>query len=83
MQIRETWRPIWRLNFNVAYAYGIESFENLTADRLGALGTTTVATGVRIRTPRFAQVFVTWEHQWRSNDTTMDRVTLAVVRSFP
>lgn len=81
--VRETWRPRFRVNVNVAYAYGIESFEDLTADRLGALGASTLAAGLRIRTPQMTQLFVTWEHQWRSNDTKMDRVTLAVVRSLP
>jgi hypothetical protein len=80
---RETWRPAWRLNVNVAYAYGIENFEDLTADRIGALGANTIATGLRIRTAPFAQIFATWEHQWRSNDTVMDRFTLAVMKSFP
>ncbi|HEX4567156.1 MAG TPA: tetratricopeptide repeat protein [Vicinamibacterales bacterium] len=83
VMIRETWRPRWRLNVNVAYAYGIESFEDLTTDRLGALGATTFAAGVRIRTPQLAQIFATWEHQWRSNNTAMDRFTVAIVRSFP
>jgi hypothetical protein len=81
--VRETWRPIWRLNLNVAYAYGIESFEDLTTDRLGALGAKTVATSLRIRTPQLAQIFATWEHQRRSNNTTMDRFTLAIVKSLP
>jgi YaiO family outer membrane protein len=81
--VRETWRPRWRVNVNVAYAYGIESFEDLTADRLGALGATTLAGGLRIRTPRLTQIFLTWEHQWRSNDTVMDRVTLAMTHAFP
>lgn len=80
---RETWRPRWRLELNFAYAYGIESFEDLTADRLGALAGHTIAPGVRIRMRPFTQIFANWEHQWRSNDTVMDRVTLAVVRSFP
>jgi len=81
--LRETWRPRFRLNVSAGYAYGIESFEDLTADRIGALGATTASAGVRIRLAPMTQIFATWEHQWRSNDTRMDRVTLAVVRSFP
>jgi hypothetical protein len=81
--LRETWRPWWRVNMNVTYAYGIESFEHLTVDRLRSLGSTTLAAGLRIRTPSLAQIFATWEHQWRSNSTTMDRVTVTLMRSFP
>ena len=83
VQLRETWRGWRRVSLNAAYDYGIESFEDLTADRLRALGSNTMAGGVRIDTPSLAQVFATWEHQWRSNDTIMDRLTLSIVRSFP
>ena len=68
--LRDTWRGWRRVDVNVAYAYGIESFENLTADRLEALGATTIAAGLRIRVPSLTFVATTWEHQWRSNDTT-------------
>jgi tetratricopeptide (TPR) repeat protein len=81
--LRETWRAWRRLAVNLAYAYGIESFEDLTADRLGALGATTIATGLRINMPPLTLVFITWEHQWRSNDTTIDRLTVSIVRTFP
>jgi hypothetical protein len=68
---------------NVGYAYGIESFEDLTADRLQSLGATTIAVGLRIRVPSLTVVATTWEHQWRSNEMRMDRLTLSVVQSFP
>jgi YaiO family outer membrane protein len=81
--LRETWRAWRRVGVNVAYAYGIESFEDLTADRLQALGATTIAAGLRIRVPSLTSVAGTWEHQWRSNDTKIDRLTLSIVQSFP
>jgi hypothetical protein len=68
---------------HVAYAYGIESFENLTADRLDALGSTTIAAGLQFRVPSLTAVVTAWEHQWRSNDTRIDRLTLSFVQSFP
>ena len=81
--VRETWRGWRRVGVNVAYAYGIESFENLTADRLEGLGATTIAAGLQIRVPSLTFVATTWEHQWRSNDTRIDRLTLSVVQSVP
>jgi hypothetical protein len=81
--LRETWRGWRRVGVNVAYAYGIESFENLTADRLEVLGATTVAAGLRIRMPSLTSVATTWERQWRSNDTRVDRLTLSIEQSFP
>ena len=81
--LRETWRGWPRVALNLAYAYGIESFEDLTADRLGALGATTLATGVRIGMPSLTLMFVTWEHQRRSNNTAIDRFTVSITQTFP
>jgi thioredoxin-like negative regulator of GroEL len=81
--VRQIWRATWRVRLTAAYAYGIESFEDLASDRLGAFGATTAAFGARIRMSGLSQLFVTWEHQWRSNDTALDRLTLAVTRAFP
>ena len=81
--LRETWRGWRRVALQAAYAYGIENVENLTADRLRAVGATTVAVGLRISMPSLALVTTTWEHQWRTNDTAVGRLTLAIVQSFP
>lgn len=81
--LRGTWQRWRRTALQGAYAYGIESFEDLTADRLGALGTTTLAAGVRIDVASLTRITTTWEHQWRSNQTTIDRFTVSVVQSIP
>jgi hypothetical protein len=77
---RQQWR---RVALQGAYAYGIESFEDLTADRVGALGTTTAAAGIRIDLKSITRITTTWEHQWRSNQTTIDRFTLSVIQAIP
>ena len=81
--LRGTWRAWRRVDVNVAYAYGIESFEDLTVDRLQALGAGTIAAGLRVRVPSLTFVAGTWEHQKRSNDSTVNRFTLSIVQSFP
>ena len=81
--LRQTWQGWRRAAVQAAYAYGIESFEDLTAERLGSLGTTTVSAGLRIDVPSLTRITTTWEHQWRSNDTRIDRVTVSVVQSIP
>jgi YaiO family outer membrane protein len=83
VMLRETWRGWRRVWLNAVYAYGIESFEELTADRLSTLGSTTIATGVQIRMPSLTAITTTWEHQWRSNDSSVDRLTLTIVQAFP
>jgi hypothetical protein len=59
---RQTWRGSRRVWLNFAYAYGIESFEDLTADRLGSLGASTAAVGMRIGMPSLTVLHTTWEH---------------------
>ena len=81
--LRGTWQQWRRIALQAAYAYGIESFETLTADRLGALGTTTLAPGVRIDLKSLTRLNAVWEHQWRSDHTTADRFTLSVIQVIP
>lgn len=81
VMLRETWRGWRRVWLQFSYAYGIESFEQLTADRVGSLGSTTLAGALKVVAPKF-DVVTSWEHQWRSNDTAVDRVTISLVRFF-
>ena len=83
VMLRATWQGWRRVAALGTYAYGIESFEDLTADRIGSLGATTVAGGVRIDFPSLTRVNTMWEHQWRSNSTTLDRLTLSVIQAIP
>jgi cytochrome c-type biogenesis protein CcmH/NrfG len=80
--LRETFRGWRRVDMTATYAYGIESFEDLTADRIGNLGANTIAATVRIRTPSLTSVATTWEHQWRFDDTRLDRLTVLVMQGF-
>ena len=82
VMLRTTWQGWRRIAALGTYAYGIESFEDLTADRIGSLGATTVAGGVRIDLPSLTRITTTWEHQWRSNSTTIDRLTVSVIQAI-
>jgi thioredoxin-like negative regulator of GroEL len=77
---RQQWR---RVALQGVYAYGIESFEDLTADRLGALGTTTLGSGIRVDLKSLTRIATNWEHQWRSNHTTLDRFTVSIIQAIP
>jgi tetratricopeptide (TPR) repeat protein len=81
--LRETWQAKGRVALIGSYAYGIESFENLTADRLGSLGGSTAAAGVRFDLRSLSRITTMWEHQWRSNDAAIDRVTVSLQQSIP
>jgi YaiO family outer membrane protein len=80
--LRETFRAWRRVDMTVTYAYGIESFEDLTADRIRDLGAHTVAATVRFRLPSLTSVATTWERQLRANDTTLDRLTVTFVQGL-
>jgi len=80
---RGTFQGWRRLSIDATYAYGIESFEQLTADRLGSLASTTAAGGLRIFLPSLTTVAAGWEHQWRSNDTVVNRVTVSLTQFWP
>ena len=83
VMLRATWQGWRRIAALGTYAYGIESFEDLTADRIGSLGATTVAGGVRIDLRSLTRLNTTWEHQWRSNSTTINRLTVSVIQAIP
>jgi YaiO family outer membrane protein len=80
--LRETFRAWRRVDLAVTYAYGIESFEDLTADRIRNLGAHTVAATLQFRLPSITTVATTWERQLRANDTRLDRLTIVMVQGF-
>jgi cytochrome c-type biogenesis protein CcmH/NrfG len=82
MVLRPTWQGWRRVALQATYAYGIESFEELTLDRVASLGATTAAAGVRVDLRSLTRITAIWEHQWRSNETQIDRVTASVVQTI-
>jgi YaiO family outer membrane protein len=80
--LRETFRAWRRVDATLTYAYGIESFEVLTADRIANLGAHTVAASMQFHLPSLTTVAATWERQLRSNDTRLDRLTVVIVQGF-
>jgi hypothetical protein len=80
--LRETFRAWRRVDMTATYAYGIESFEDLTADRIGNLGANIIGATLQLRLPSLTSVATSWERQWRSNDTRLDRLTVVIVQGF-
>ena len=80
--LRETFRAWRRVDMTVTYAYGIESFEDLTADRIRNLGANTIAGTLQFRLPSLTTIATTWEHQWRSDDSRLDRLTVVLIQGF-
>jgi len=80
--LRGTLRAWPRVDMTVTYAYGIESFEDLTADRIGNLKAHTIAATLQFRLPSLTTVATTWERQLRPNDTRLDRLTVVIAQAF-
>jgi YaiO family outer membrane protein len=81
--LRSTFRGWRRVDATVTYAYGIESFEDLTADLVGNLGSNSVAATLQLRLSSLTSVATTCERQWRSDDTRLDRLTVVIAQGFP
>lgn len=81
--IRPTWQAWRRIALQGAFAYGIESFDELTVDRLFTLDKTTLGAAVRIDAPSLTRLTLAWEHQGRSNNRPVDRFTFTVIQAIP
>jgi YaiO family outer membrane protein len=76
------WQASRRLSLSAAYARGNESFDILSVDRLGRFRADTVAGGVRVDLRSLTSLGVGVEHQWRSGNRQLTRVTLDLVQHF-
>lgn len=66
----------------LAYARGVENFENLSPDRIGDFDANTVSGGVRIDLPSLTSLFGVYDHQWRSGGAEMNRFTISFAQRF-
>ncbi len=79
-----------RLRFNVhprvwldtSYSRGFESFETVSADRLGQFRADTVSGGFLYHLPGLQSLSTTVEYQRRSDDRSMVRITAGIVHRF-
>jgi YaiO family outer membrane protein len=76
------WQAAPRLSLSAAYARGNESFDILSLDRLGRFRADTLAGGVRIDLRSLTSVGLGVEHQWRTGDRQLTRVTVDIVQHF-
>jgi YaiO family outer membrane protein len=76
------WQAMRRFGVSGAYARGNESFDILSVDRLGRFRADTLAGGFRVDLPSLTSVAVGVEHQWRSGDRQITRVTVDLVQHF-
>ena len=76
------WQAASRVSLSAAYARGNESFDILSLDRLGRFRADTMAGGVRIDLRSLTSLGLGVEHQWRSGDRQLTRVTVDIVQHF-
>ena len=76
------WQAARRVSLSAAYARGNESFDILSVDRLGRFRADTLAGGVRLDLKSLLTLGVGVEHQWRTGDRQLTRITFDVVQHF-
>jgi hypothetical protein len=76
------WQAAPRLSLSSAYARGYESFDILSVDRLGRFRADTIAGGARFDLRSLTSLAVGVEHQWRTGDRQLTRISFDVVQSF-
>lgn len=80
--IRGAYRLYQRLWIQAGYAAGVDDFENFSIDRIGDFRANAVSGGVRIDLPTLTTVVGSYEHQWRTGNVTMGRVTVSLQQRF-
>ncbi len=80
--IMARWQAARRLSLSGAYARGNESFDILSVDRLGRFRADTVAGGLRIDLRSLTSLGLGVEHQWRTGDRQLTRITVDIVQHF-
>lgn len=81
-QLRGAYRVRRRVWLHAGYAAGVEDFENFSIDRIGDFRADTASGGVRLDLPSLFTVIGTYEHQWRSGNVDMGRVTVSLHQRF-
>ena len=76
------WQSSRRVGVSAAYARGNESFDILSLDRLGSFRGDTVAGGLRFDLRSLTSFAVGVEHQWRTGQRQLTRITVDLVQHF-
>lgn len=71
-----------RVWLSAGYSRGIEKFETLSLDRIGAFRADTIAGGARVELPGLTTIAAVYERQWRTRGTNMGRMTIALAQRF-
>ena len=82
LHVRGEYRLRSRVWLHAGYAAGVEDFENFSIDRIGDFRANAFSGGARIDLPTLTSVLAGYEHQWRSGDVNMGRVTFSLQQRF-
>lgn len=82
LHVKPAYQILPRVWIQGAYAAGVEDFDNFSIDRIGDFRAQTVSGGVRFNLPTLTALVAQYERQWRTEDVTLGRATLALVQRF-
>jgi YaiO family outer membrane protein len=80
--VRGAYRYRPRLWFTAGYAAGVEDWNQFSIDRIGDFRANTAAAGARFDLESLTSIAVAYEHQWRSGNVRMGRVTVSLAQRF-
>ncbi len=75
----QVYRRLWA---DLAYAYGVEDFENLSVERVGDFRANTGSAGLRVDLPTLTSLKAMYEYQRRQDGPTLTRVTVLLAQRF-
>ncbi|MEQ1572849.1 MAG: tetratricopeptide repeat protein [Vicinamibacterales bacterium] len=82
LHLRSSYQLIPRLWTDLAYAYGVEDFENFSVERIGDFRANTGSAGLRIELPTLTSLKAMYEYQRRQDGPTLARVTVLLGQRF-
>jgi tetratricopeptide (TPR) repeat protein len=80
--VRGEYRIRPRIGLHVGYAAGVDDFENFSIDRIGDFRANAVSGGARLDLPTLTSIVAGYQHQWRSGNVSVGRVTLSLQQAF-
>jgi YaiO family outer membrane protein len=81
-QMNGSYQVFPRVWLDLGYARGVEDFDYLSIDRIGAFQANTGSAGVRVDLPWLTSLVGTYERQQRQDDSTMQRIKFGIVQRF-
>ena len=80
--LRGEYRIRPRIGLHAGYAAGVDDFESFSIDRIGDFRANAISGGARLDLPTLTSILAGYQHQWRTRNVSVGRVTLSLQQAF-